>query len=121
MRPLLGSVLGLLVSAVMVNGCRTEGQEKQTAPATTAVDRVVGVAYRCDLTVATFEGGTNRVSTRPSEGEWCINKEQIMSPREAILDRKNVRAIVTVRTPPGGSYTIETTNLSVQVGDTWPK
>lgn len=33
----------------------------------------------------------------------------------------HVRAVVTVRTPSGHSYTVETTDLSVQPGDPWPR
>ena len=123
---LRGLALLTLLSAVALSACAGQsgldsGKSKPAQP-----DRVVGVTVRCLLTVLSLR--THEFDTRDAIDADCTPVDSKAparflgnNPSLLMMSVANVRAVVTVRTPPGGSYTIETPDTSVKVGDSWPK
>lgn len=106
-----GGVLALILMAIAV--------AIVTLTAEPTSDRVVGVTYRCVLFVYTLNKDRTW-DTTPGEGQVCVDNSVKTYGVWIVTQRLSVRAVVTVRTPAGGSYVVETDRLDVQVGDPWP-
>jgi hypothetical protein len=99
--------------------------ETEREPMPVAPDHVVGVTITCTYSVreraGPFGASTTRVITREGTGDYCTPDGPHRVGSISVTQVQNRRALVTVRTPSGGSYTVETTDLTVQVGDPWPR
>jgi hypothetical protein len=111
---LVGAIL-LLSPTIFVLGFGSETKGVPPEP-----DRVIGVALRCQYTVDEMIGGRSTLVLRDGAGEVCeITRSKIVGG-VLVLRASNVRAVLTVRTPAGGSYVVETKDATVKVGDPWP-
>jgi hypothetical protein len=101
----------LVGAAAYVNLSERVSAEKPAEP-----DRVVGVTGTCTYTVG--EGGQTVV--REGKGLVCGGPAAAKRAGITVVRYLTFSSVVTVRTPQGGSYTVEWGGRTPKVGDPWP-
>jgi hypothetical protein len=113
--------------ALALYACSRDEPSSPAQQAPAEPDRVVGVTIAC--TYQTWEGprpvlgstDQRSVVARDGTGDYCKADTPYAVDAVAVLKVTNRRAQITVRTAAGGAHTVETTDLTVKVGDPWPK
>src|SRR5689334_8706456 len=107
------AALAVLCSCLLFAVCEPSGSSAPTKAQ--GQDRVVGVTIACSYTFRERDfAGNSRLATRDGTGEYCDPPGAHIVGGILVQIVNNVRAVVTVRTPPGGSYTVESPDTAVE-------
>lgn len=135
MKVILIGIAGILLGMAITGGVglylrdwRIDGEPRDEDDP----DRVVGVQHACTyVTIEPLEAGAptafpssrNRVVPHEGTGEFCdpSKRAPFAVGRIRVHSVENLRTVVTVRTAAGSSYTVETSDTNVNLGDMWPR